>query len=226
LPLPFIKSVLHQAFIGLEFLHGMEIMHRTLKPATLLINAKGIVKIGDIDLAWMPKDDRTEVVTRFRGLDHVFERYYLPPELHLFDEFWSLKADIWAMGCILGEMVVKRPLFLVDPPPGIQTALNHKVRATEDMPFQADVFTKIMEKLGSPRETDWPEIIHLPGYYEMKMLGQYNTSLRNWWTPRIPDPLAGDLLEQLLAYNPDKRITAEDVLKHPWFQAEPLPKEK
>ncbi|KAI8031683.1 Cyclin-dependent kinase G-2 [Camellia lanceoleosa] len=62
-------------------------------------------------------------------------------------------------------------------------------------------------------------------------LGMYNLLRRKFpatsftGSPVLSD--AGfDLLNQLLTYDPEKRITAEDALKHEWFREVPLPKSK
>lgn len=32
-----------------------------------------------------------------------------------------------------------------------------------------------------------------------------------------------DLMQKMMVYDPSKRITAEEALRHPWFREEPLP---
>ncbi|GMP82472.1 hypothetical protein CsSME_00036758 [Camellia sinensis var. sinensis] len=118
---------------------------------------------------------------------------------------------MWSLGCIMAELLAKGPLF------------NGKT--------EFDQLDKIFRILGTPNETIWPGFSKLPGVKVNFVKHQYNLLRRKFpatsftGSPVLSD--AGfDLLNQLLTYDPEKRITAEDALKHEWFREVPLPKSK
>lgn len=80
-------------------------MHRDLKGANLLMNNKGVLKIADFGLGrWLGGHQRnftSEVVT--------FP--YRAPELMMGYTKYDTKIDMWSIGCILGELLVRRVMF-------------------------------------------------------------------------------------------------------------------
>ncbi|KAF0989422.1 hypothetical protein HZS_1743 [Henneguya salminicola] len=98
-----LKSYMLMSLRGLEFLHYRFILHRDLKPSNLLIDRKGILKLGDLGLA--------------RSFGHrrpmtslVVTRWYRAPELLYGARHYGVGIDTWSMGCILCEMLKR--LFL------------------------------------------------------------------------------------------------------------------
>ncbi|KAI7996865.1 Cyclin-dependent kinase G-2 [Camellia lanceoleosa] len=88
-----------------------------------------------------------------------------------------------------------------------------------------DQLDKIFRILGTPNETIWPGFSKLPGVKVNFVKHQKFPATSFTGSPVLSD--AGfDLLNQLLTYDPEKRITAEDALKHEWFREVPLPKSK
>ncbi len=80
------------------------------KPANILITSDGMVKLCDFGFARyaaghapaeMPDDPLTS---------YVITRWYRPPEV-LVGEPYSCGVDVWAVGCILAEMLTGQPLF-------------------------------------------------------------------------------------------------------------------
>lgn len=79
-------------------------LHRDLKPSNLLLNANCDLKIGDFGLA------RTTSETDFMT-EYVVTRWYRAPELLLNCSEYTAAIDIWSVGCILGEIMTRKPLF-------------------------------------------------------------------------------------------------------------------
>lgn len=79
-------------------------LHRDLKPSNLLLNANCDLKIGDFGLA------RTTSETDFMT-EYVVTRWYRAPELLLNCSEYTAAIDIWSVGCILGEIMTRQPLF-------------------------------------------------------------------------------------------------------------------
>lgn len=62
--------------------------------------------------------------------------------------------------------------------------------------------------------------MHLP------FLHSYNNRLHEWCTPRVKSQSGYEFLKQTFAYDPDKRLTAREALKHKWFTEDPVPTAK
>lgn len=95
---------LYQLLRGLKYVHSANVLHRDLKPSNLLLNANCDLKIGDFGLA------RTTSETDFMT-EYVVTRWYRAPELLLNCSEYTAAIDIWSVGCILGEIMTRNPLF-------------------------------------------------------------------------------------------------------------------
>lgn len=90
-----------------------------------------MLKLADFGLA---KDYKTN---RGNHTEYVSTRWYRAPELVLRIQNYSEKVDIFALGCIMAELILGRPIF-----PG----------TTEN-----DQLTRIVTVLGTPNRSEWPE---------------------------------------------------------------------
>ena len=95
---------LYQLLRGLKYVHSANVLHRDLKPSNLFLNANCDLKIGDFGLA------RTTSETDFMT-EYVVTRWYRAPELLLNCSEYTGAIDIWSVGCILGEIMHRKPLF-------------------------------------------------------------------------------------------------------------------
>ncbi|XP_027344293.1 mitogen-activated protein kinase 2-like isoform X3 [Abrus precatorius] len=95
---------LYQLLRGLKYVHSANVLHRDLKPSNLLMNANCDLKIGDFGLA------RTTTETDFMT-EYVVTRWYRAPELLLNCSEYTSAIDVWSVGCILGEIMTREPLF-------------------------------------------------------------------------------------------------------------------
>jgi serine/threonine protein kinase len=94
-----------QLLCGLQFLHQHKVLHRDLKPGNLLVSKRCELRIADFGLARVA--DTAEGMT-----EHVVTRWYRPPELMLSpDGRYNESLDVWSVGCILGELLQRKPLF-------------------------------------------------------------------------------------------------------------------
>ncbi|CAD6184883.1 unnamed protein product [Caenorhabditis auriculariae] len=193
--LPDIKCMTKQLLEGLEHLHRHFIIHRDLKVSNLLLTTDGILKIADFGLARMFGDEEVVMTTR------VVTLWYRPPELLFGCKKQSSGIDMWAVGCILGELLLHRPLM-----PG---------------KTEIDQIDKIIQLLGTPTKLIWPEIEQMPLLKNMDLkIQQYNNLKRVF---ESASPAALSLLNELFAYDPARRMTASAALRHPFFTELPLP---
>ena len=91
-----------QLLNGLLYLHTNHIMHRDLKSANIFLMKNGLLKIGDLNVSKLSKNNyaRTKTGTP----------YYLAPEVWE-DKPYDYKCDIWSLGCIIYELCTLSPPF-------------------------------------------------------------------------------------------------------------------
>ncbi|KAA1466647.1 kinase-like protein [Dentipellis sp. KUC8613] len=211
IPTAVLKSLIYQLFNGLLYLHNAHILHRDLKPANILITSAGVVKIGDLGLARLVHQPLQPL---FAGDKVVVTIWYRAPELLMGAKHYNKSVDCWAVGCVMAELASLRPIFK-----GEEAKLDSK----KNVPFQKDQFLKILEVLGTPDDKEWPGIRDMPEYQSLKRLDTYPNRLYDWCRTRISSNAGYDLLRQLFAYDPDKRLTAKEALDHKWFHEDPKP---
>nr|GEX18329.1 cyclin-dependent kinase G-2 isoform X1 [Tanacetum cinerariifolium] len=200
-----VKCLMLQLLEGTKYLHDNWVLHRDLKTSNLLLNNRGELKICDFGLS-------RQYGSPLKPYTHlVVTLWYRAPELLLGSKQYSTAIDMWSLGCIMAELLAKQPLF------------NGKT--------EFDQLDKIFKILGTPNEKIWPGFSKLPGVKLNFVKHQYNLLRRKFpatsftGSPVLSD--AGfDLLNRLLTYNPEKRITAQEALNHEWFREVPLPKSK
>ena len=174
-------------------MHSANLLHRDLKPSNLLLNSECHMKVADFGLARsldITDPDQQPLLT-----DYVATRWYRAPEILLGSNKYTKGVDMWSMGCILAEILLGKPVF-----PGTST-LNQLDRVMEvtGRPTQEDV-----DSINSPLAQTMLE--SLPPTKAKK--------LRDMFPTASDDAL--DLLKNLLQFNPTKRLTAEEALKHPY----------
>ncbi|XP_049751527.1 cyclin-dependent kinase 20 isoform X3 [Elephas maximus indicus] len=179
-----VKSYLQMLLKGVAFCHANSIVHRDLKPANLLISASGQLKIADFGLARVFSPDGSRLYTH-----QVATRWYRAPELLYGARQYDQGVDLWAVGCIMGELLNGSALF----------------------PGENDIeqLCCVLRILGTPSPQVWPEITELPDYNKISFKEQAPVPLEEV----LPDasPQALDLLGQFLLYPPRQRIAASQV---------------
>ncbi|KAJ1954657.1 cyclin-dependent kinase 5, partial [Linderina pennispora] len=195
-----VKHLLYQLLCGISFCHRNRVLHRDLKPQNLLINKRGDLKLGDFGLA-------RAFGIPVRSYSHeVVTLWYRAPDVLMGSRQYDTSIDIWSVGCIFAEMSTGRPFFSGT---SVEDQLMHifKILGTpvdqqiDHMPFD-----------GSARV--WPNCSQLPEWKrDFPVYGGVPLE------PLLPKLSAKgiDLLKRLLEYAPERRISAEQALQHPYF---------
>jgi cyclin-dependent kinase 7 len=182
------------------FCHENFVLHRDIKPNNLLIAADGEVKLADFGLARSFSDPYRPMT------HHVITRWYRPPELLFGARFYSGAVDVWAMGLVFAELILRTPY----------------------MPGNTDMhqIELICQAIGTPTEENWPGVSKLPDYVKSSVnqpVHDRGFFLTNFGTA---GELGVDLLISTLILDPRKRTTAREFLQHKWWASEPRPTRK
>ncbi|NXG11186.1 MK09 kinase, partial [Sakesphorus luctuosus] len=191
--------LLYQMLCGIKHLHSAGIIHRDLKPSNIVVKSDCTLKILDFGLA------RT-ACTNFMMTPYVVTRYYRAPEVIL-GMGYKENVDIWSVGCIMGELVKGCVIF----------------QGTDHI----DQWNKVIEQLGTPsadfmkklQPTVRNYVENRPKYPGIK----FEELFPDWIFPsesdrdKLKTSQARDLLSKMLVVDPDKRISVDEALRHPYI---------
>jgi mitogen-activated protein kinase 1/3 len=183
----------YQMVRGCKYMHSAGVIHRDLKPENILINGRDCdLKITDFGLArGVSKEEVLEKPT-----EYVVTRWYRSPEVMCSAGFYDEKVDIWSLGCILAEMLLKRPLF-----PGQNYLDQLKI---------------IFEVLGTPKDTEWIKTPEAKKWV-LRLKAHDGKPLEKIFSGASKSCLS--ILRSMLILNPHDRPSSEDLLGHAWFKA-------
>jgi mitogen-activated protein kinase 1/3 len=143
------------------------------------------------------KDEQRNMSTHY-----VASRWYRAPELLLCHKEASKSIDMWSVGCVFSEL------------------LNSDATTSNRVLFPGDSYLKqidlIINLLGSPLDEDIRGCAKGINYVKTRPKKE-KQDLRQRF-PRASS-LALDLLEKMLHFNPDKRITIDEALQHPYLES-------
>jgi cyclin-dependent kinase 7 len=184
------------------FCHENFILHRDIKPNNLLIAADGEMKLADFGLARSFADPYSPMTY------NVITRWYRPPELFYKARYYSGAVDVWSVGCVFAELVLRIPFM----------AGNTDIHQLE----------LICQAIGSPTEETWPGVSSLEAYVPMEEGKNTAVRTKKDFQNQFPQlsPAGIDLLMKMLTLDPNKRATSRSVLQHEWWTQLPKPSRK
>eukprot|EP00039_Didymoeca_costata_P005651 m.83350 g.83350 ORF g.83350 m.83350 type:complete len:441 (+) comp12918_c0_seq2:169-1491(+) len=233
-----LTSVLWQTLTGIHYLHSNWVLHRDVKPANILVMGPdtkeyGRVKIGDLGMARLfnaplkPLSSVDPVVVTF---------WYRAPELLLGAKHYTKAVDVWAVGCIMAELMTSKPLF------------HSKNVDTSKDPYHQQQLFEIFKIMGVPVNVDyqprdqweWRGMRDLPNYDRLQQDLQSNyfptkgikaigledyirDKKGNLGSERVAKSKLS-LLSQMLRLDPQNRISAHAALKSKYFQEQNFPR--
>lgn len=183
-----IKKYMTQLLNGLAHCHRFEVIHRNISTSSLLVDKHGILKIAGFR-------SYKELRGRQKLLETSSNLHYIAPEVLLGCETDNSSIDMWAVGCIIAELLIGRPLF--------------------DGSGDLEQLDLIFRAIGSPTARSWPDWLKFP-LAHMVGLNQYPGDLAKQLGGISPSAL--DLIQKLLCFCPGVRIKAADTLEHQWLR--------
>ncbi len=169
-------------------MHSNMIFHRDIKPENVLV-MDDVIKLADFGSC-------RGISAKAPLTEYISTRWYRSPECLLTDGYYNFKMDIWGVGCVWFEALTGNPLF-----PGRS---------------ELDQINKIHEILGTPPQELLDEFQKKASHIDFNFQPQRGIGLDRLF-PHV-SPLCRDLVKKMLTYDPEKRVTAKQCLKHPYFR--------
>ena len=202
-----IKKISYQIIKGVHSLHLKLLFHRDLKPQNVLlkflekdnegeiINFNNfIIKIGDLGLS------RKYSMLKRKYTPGVGTLYYRAPEIILGDSYYFIGIDIWSIGCIISEMILKKPIFIGN---------NDKTQLIE-----------MFKIFGTFNDENLPGLRFFPNY--INAFPKYHgIGLKKFLMNNKAIDVSNDCLElicKILVVDPTKRIGLSNCLQSNWFR--------
>nr|CAD2140064.1 unnamed protein product [Meloidogyne enterolobii] len=189
-----VKVFVYQILRGLKYLHSANVLHRDIKPGNLLVNSNCMLKICDFGLAriWERKNSMNmthEVVTQ----------YYRAPELLMGCRRYTTAVDVWSVGCIFAELMSRRILFQAQGP--------------------IEQLNMIIDLLGTPKNEEMRGCCD--GALKHVLKSPHRSPSIHRFYSLITHPQNQEsipLLLEMLKFDPEKRITIDNALKHTFLE--------
>lgn len=186
-----IKFFMYQLLLGLDYLHFNGILHRDLKPDNILVNNLNQLQIADFGWARVIPTNQNNFTKMFANI------HYRAPEICIKSDQIGPPVDVWAVGCIFFEILEKRTLF----------------RAK----FSGDLIEEIVRTFGQPPYNELNFIKNPQKIQWVRNIGAHPQKRPSQLLKYGLDEAGRDLLDQCLHFDPRKRITTTQALRHPYF---------
>ncbi|KAH8671678.1 kinase-like domain-containing protein [Xylariales sp. PMI_506] len=239
-----VKSIMFQLLNGCQYLHSNWVLHRDLKPANIMVTSGGQVKIGDLGLARL---FHKPLYSLFSGDKVVVTIWYRAPELLLGSRHYTPAIDMWAVGCIFAELLSLRPIFKgeeakMDSKKTVPFQRNQMQKIVDIMGMPTKERWPYLTSMPEYNALSslQPPMLHPHHHHHQhhhsnsKASAAASTShLEKWYYTTIGSHSSTSspqsnvlsslgaegykLLAALLEYDPEKRLTAQQALQHPFF---------
>ncbi|EEH39675.2 serine/threonine-protein kinase prp4 [Paracoccidioides lutzii Pb01] len=214
-----IRTYAHQMFLGLSLLRKCNILHADLKPDNLLVNEnRNLLKVCDLGSASPASENEIT--------PYLVSRFYRAPEIILGIPY-DYAIDMWSIGCTLFELYTGKILF---------TGRTNNQMLRSIMECRGKFPPKFLRR-GTFTYLHFDEFLNFRSVEEDKVTGRMVTRIVDFKKPTrdLKTRLMGkgskglsdleikeltlfiDLLDRCLNFNPEKRCTPSEALKHPFI---------
>nr|XP_023693537.1 dual specificity tyrosine-phosphorylation-regulated kinase 4 [Paramormyrops kingsleyae] len=195
-----VRRFAHSLLKCLQMLHREKIIHCDLKPENILLSPKGHRDIKVVDFG-------SSCYEHQRMYTYIQSRFYRSPEVIL-GHAYGLPIDMWSLGCILVELYTGSPLF-----PG-ESEVEQLACIMEVMGIPPSDFLQtaprrklFFDSKGNPRNiTNSKGRKRRPGSKDLAGVLKTN------------DAQLLDFLRRCLMWDPTKRMTPDEAMRHDWIQ--------
>mmetsp|Transcript_73924 Transcript_73924/g.209360 ORF Transcript_73924/g.209360 Transcript_73924/m.209360 type:complete len:375 (-) Transcript_73924:58-1182(-) len=189
----------YQILRGLLYLHSANVVHRDLKPSNILVNKNCDLKICDFGLARGFRGDEDDPTLT----DYVVTRWYRAPEVVLLASEYTKSIDVWSVGCILCELIGRKPIF---------TGKDH-----------LDQIKKILAVVGTPGEEDLDWLP--PRSPARNFIKKVPPHAKQPWQSIYPQATAAgvEAIEKMVTFNPRKRVDVREALSMQYYETLHMP---
>ncbi|OAQ99155.1 hypothetical protein LLEC1_07735 [Akanthomyces lecanii] len=185
---------------------AMTILHRDLKPENVFLGEDNSVKLGDFGLSKMIKSQ--DFASTYVGTP-----FYMSPEICAAEKY-TLKSDIWALGCIIYELCAKEPPFNAKT----HYQLVQKIKEGKVAPLPEIYSPELNQvirdclKVNPDRRPDTVQLMNLPVVRLMrkeKEVVDFNKSLHS--REEMVRHKERELNDRLVAFDREKQQIRDDV---------------
>jgi len=197
-----IKIFMYKFLQSLDKLHARGIIHRDLKPGNLLVKSCNDFMIIDFGIS--------DFYLPYRKFcNKIGTRNFKAPEQLLLLKGFDYKIDIWAAGLIFAEMFFQKyPFWKPEEDVVILENIYNMVGAAK--------FSNYLKKIGSQTNFEFMKNPSKGQNFESYFEREKNDEIMN----NLEDKKNGiDLIKKMLDIDPNLRYSAEECLKHPFFQS-------
>ncbi|EPY39260.1 serine/threonine-protein kinase a [Angomonas deanei] len=164
-----------QLAMAVDHIHRRRMLHRDIKGANVMLMTSGIIKLGDFGFSHKYEGTVSDkVASTFCGTP-----YYLAPEQWNHQRY-SKKADVWAMGILLFEMMALRRPYVGQGMRALAEAVRSNTRDCEIPPQYSKYLKELCMIMLQPDPNKRPscaELFKLPQM--IKLMNDFETSVDN-----------------------------------------------
>jgi len=198
-----VRFYMYELLKALDFAHSNGIIHRDVKPQNVMIDHKRkVLRLIDWGLAEFYHPEMEYNV-------RVASRHYKGPELLVGLKDYDYSLDMWSFGCMLAGIIFRKQPFFCGRDNQHQLVKIAKVLGTEKLELYLDNYGVTLD----------PHFQEMIGTHAPKPWSNFVKTKNR--TLAVQEAI--DLLEALLKYDHQERLTAKEAMQHPYFQ--PLRKE-
>uniref|UniRef100_A0A8C2K5A2 non-specific serine/threonine protein kinase n=1 Tax=Cyprinus carpio TaxID=7962 RepID=A0A8C2K5A2_CYPCA len=192
-----IRFYMYELLKALDFCHSMGVMPRDVKPHNVMIDHQlRKLRLIDWGLAEFYHPAQEYNV-------RVASRYFKGPELLVDYQMYDYSLDMWSLGCMLASMIFQKEPFFHGQDNYDQLVRIAKVLGTDELfgylrKYHIELDPRFKDLLGQQTRKRWEQFVQTENQH-------------------LVSPEALDLLDKLLRYDHQQRLTATEAMEHPYF---------